>query len=552
MDSFNDSISFSAPAHSGHVVLLNHIKSQWHVSVLLPRLHLLSSAILTYAAVATLLACAGWLIFILFIRPKLSPHRHLPSPDQGWAMFGLLHEPNINELEHWIDTIPNDGLIRYFGLWNEERLFATSPDAVKDLLVKQPYAFVKPHLQFVLADNVTSTGLLILEGDVHRRARKAFNTAFNAERVDKSYPVMLNGVMQLVDKIAEQTAQDTDSKPAGQTSILRGVSAASVDIFGVWGLSRPFNALAEKPRSIGKAYIELLKTTKRGQLTLDVAAKIGPELALKLPLRAVKTMRSIMSLVRQTAEDVVAEHEHEDASKDDMLQVLINSNNFSHKELVDEVVHFLAAATETTAGSIVWGIHLLSRHRDMQSRLREEIHTHIPSIKCLTNDNISATLERMPYLNAVIRETLRFHSMNTILWRQCVSSTATIRSHHIPIGTKVTFSPWALQRDPAHWGPDARTFNPERWLLDPISGGADHSYSFLNFGAGPRRCIGETYAKVQMRCMFSALIGAFEWAPIDADKGSDVGEEIGDNHALTLFKILEGWKLRCVKVDEWL
>ncbi|KXS95116.1 hypothetical protein AC578_2891 [Pseudocercospora eumusae] len=514
-------------------------------------------SILTYAVYVSVLACASWLIFVLFIRQKFSPHRHLPSADQGWAIFRLLHEPNVNELEHWIDTIPNDGLIRYFGLWNEERLFAASPDAVKDLLVNQPYAYVKPHLQFVLANNVTSTGLLILEGDVHRRARKAFNPAFNAGRVHKSYPVMLNGVTQLVDKIAKQTAHETDSKPAGQASILRLVSAASIESFGLWGLSRSFDAFAEKPRSIGKAYIELLKTTKRGQMTLDAAAKIGPELALKLPLRAVKTMRSIMSLVRQTAEDIVAEHEHEAPPKDDMLQVLINSNNFSHKELVDEVVHFLAAATETTAGSIVWSIHLLSRHPDMQSRLRQEIHTHIPSIKCLTNDNnIPSTLERMPYLDAIIKETLRFHSMNTILWRQSISPTANLCGHDISIGTKITFSPWALQRDPAHWGgaaaADARTFNPERWLSDPISGGADHSYSFLNFGAGPRRCIGESYAKVQMRCMLSALVGAFAWAPIDGDKGSDVGEEIGDNHALTLFKVLEGWRLRCVEVDGWL
>ncbi|KAF7185238.1 Cytochrome P450 monooxygenase [Pseudocercospora fuligena] len=245
MDLFNDSVSFSAP-------MLHHITPKSEVSVLLPRLHLLSSAVLARAVFVSLLACVSWLMFVLFVRQKLSPHRHLPSPKQGWAIFRLLHEPNVNELEHWIDTIPNDGVIRYFGLWNEERLFAASPDAVKDLLVKQPYAYVKPHLQFVLADNVTSTGLLILEGDVHRKARKAFNPAFNAERVRKSYPVMLNCVSQLVDKIAKQTAQDTGSKPAGQAAITRLVSAASIDSFGLWGLSRSFNAFAEKPRSIGK------------------------------------------------------------------------------------------------------------------------------------------------------------------------------------------------------------------------------------------------------------------------------------------------------------
>lgn len=58
----------------------------------------------------------------------------------------------------------------------------------------------------------------------------------------------------------------------------------------------------------------------------------------------------------------------------------------------------------------------------------------------------------------------------------------------VPISkvTKIVFYPWTLNRDPAHWRPNARSFDPERWMSDR-SGGAAHDYSFLIFGAGPRR-----------------------------------------------------------------
>ncbi|PNP53269.1 hypothetical protein FNYG_15757 [Fusarium nygamai] len=353
----------------------------------------------------------------------------------------------------------------------------------------------------------------------------------------------------------------------GVASIVELVSAASIDIIGRFGFKTEFQTLEKigKGKStkgshdpkvrFGRAYIEMFKTTKRGQLTLRAASLIGPKIALKLPLRAVNTIHSIMNLVRATAEDVVAEHEanfvkYADDSDADMLTLIMRTGHFSHQDLVKQTVHFFAAATETVAGSTYWAIHLLSRHPDIQERLRKEIREHIPSPYSSSEQYVSQSqFHNLKYLNAVTNEVLRYHSINTLLWREPVEDT-TLMGEPIRKGTKIVFSPWALNRDPVHWGPDSRAFNLERWIDNP-TGGADHRCSFLTFGGGPRRCVSEQYARDQLSYLVTSLIGRYEFTPVDPCNGSDKGQEIGDNFALTLFKIYSGWKLNVRKVPGW-
>jgi cytochrome P450 len=68
-----------------------------------------------------------------------------------------------------------------------------------------------------------------------------------------------------------------------------------------------------------------------------------------------------------------------------------------------------------------------------------------------------------------------------------------------------------MQRSTALWGPDAGEFKPERWLNDMSGrGGAKSTYSWLTFGAGPKTCIGERFAKAELNCLLSSIFGRFE------------------------------------------
>ncbi|KAH7090192.1 cytochrome P450 3A19 [Paraphoma chrysanthemicola] len=525
------------------------------------------------------LAAGLWLYFLynILVVPRTSSLRHLPSPNQGSVWLRLFHEPRALEVEKWVDTIQHNGLFRYHGIFNRERIFVASPDAVKDFLTTSAYKFIKPELQWLLANNVTGTGLLILEGNAHKEARKGFNPAFSPAQMKKGFPSLWKLTIDTIDglpariKPTHSLSADTNVPDEGVVSIMKLIAAVSIDMFGKFGYGVPFDTLnnigpkksqksiqSKDPKDkFGRAYVELFKMTKRGQATLEAASLVGAKLALKLPIPAVRSMASIMGLVRQTAEDIVINHEkklssqdEKDKFDDDMLSIAMKSGNFTHQDLVTHTIHFFAAGTETTAATICWAIHLLSRHPDVQSRLRDEVRANITNTTGDLRDAVSdVQLRGLKYLNAVVQEVLRFHQPNTFLWRECIEP-ASIAGVPIPKGKVLVYSPWTLSRDPAYWGPDARSFRPERWL-ESTSGGAINPSSFLPFGAGPRRCIGEQFARDEMICLIAGMIGRYEFTPIAPEKGTDHGREIGDDFALTLFKIYESWELNVKKIPGW-
>ncbi|KAK8137028.1 hypothetical protein PG984_004968 [Apiospora sp. TS-2023a] len=521
---------------------------------------------------ATCAVLAGGLFFFciyyLYVRHLFSPFRKLPSPAQGPLWLRLLYEPRLPEIEHWIDTIPNDGLIRYHGLFNRERVFITSPEATREFLTTSAYKFVKPQLQYTLANLIAGRGLLILEGEEHKRVRKTLNPAFSPANLREWFPAQWKAAVDALGLIPRYTDLDVDYTPqqdgpqspfSGATTIQVPIAAASIDMVGHFGYGVDFGTIdsmstskfgsaakhsADKKKRFARAFIHMFKTTRHGQLSLEAASIIGPAIALRLPLRAVNTIKGIMGLFYDTIRDIVEDHERgaiqdEKPSKTppqgrtDLLSLAVRSGALSHPDLVEEGVHMTSAGTETLIGTTTWAMHLLSRHPEVQSRLREEIRAHIPSPYDNKDGVSQPDLRKLPYLNAVMNEVLRFHSVNGILWRECVEP-AVIAGTAIPKGTTMTFSPWALNRDPRHWGPSARVFDPERWVSDPTTGGADHAYSFATFGGGPRRCIRENYARDQLLCVLAAYVGRYELAPLGLQGGRGRAATTGRRLGVTL------------------
>jgi len=118
----------------------------------------------------------------------------------------------------------------------------------------------------------------------------------------------------------------------------------------------------------------------------------------------------------------------------------------------------------------------------------------------------------MPFLSAVCNETLRLYPPAPSTVRQAVVPT-TICGVPIAKGTLVTIPPWAVNRSRALWGADAAKFIPERWLEgnNAATGGADSPYAFLTFLHGPRSCIGQSFARLEMKCLLALLITRFSF-----------------------------------------
>jgi cytochrome P450 len=160
----------------------------------------------------------------------------------------------------------------------------------------------------------------------------------------------------------------------------------------------------------------------------------------------------------------------------------------SHRELIDEVMSIIVAGHETTAAVLnaVW--YLLSQHPQVEAKLHAEVDaTQLADLSL-------STLESLHYTQQVIQEALRLYPPVWVLTRRCVHAQR-LAGYQAPVGTDVFMSPYVVQRDPRHW-PEPDQFRPERFSAGAPS--AAHRFAFIPFSAGPRHCVGESFANYEM------------------------------------------------------
>lgn len=196
----------------------------------------------------------------------------------------------------------------------------------------------------------------------------------------------------------------------------------------------------------------------------------------------------------------------------DILSIAIESGGFSDEDLVNQMMTFLAAGHETTATALTWAMSLVAKHKDVQQRLRSELRdAHLPNIRDPDANMTPEMLDRIPYLNAVCNEVLRFIPPVPLTLRQA-SRDDYLLGQFIPAKTPVVISPHAVNLSPQLWGPDAHEFNPERWMGPgkANTGGAASNYAFMTFLHGPRSCIGQGFSKAEFACLLAGWVQAFE------------------------------------------
>jgi cytochrome P450 len=201
---------------------------------------------------------------------------------------------------------------------------------------------------------------------------------------------------------------------------------------------------------------------------------------------------------------------------------------------------------DTTANTLSWCCYELCRNPDIQDRVREEVLANITS----PNQSIRwGTLESLPLLNGVCEEAIRLYPTVPITFREAFAD-ATVAGHHIPKGTHVAISPYAVNRSFEFWGPTADQFRPDRWVnVDKNgdrtfdrNGGATSHFGVITFLHGPRTCVGKDFARIEMRCALAGLVGQFKLELQDPTK------EVLLGGGLTT-KPVGGMNLKLTKLD---
>jgi cytochrome P450 len=186
------------------------------------------------------------------------------------------------------------------------------------------------------------------------------------------------------------------------------------------------------------------------------------------------------------------------ASRDDILSLLVSArfedgSVMSDSELRDQLMTLLMAGHETTATGLAWAFDLLFRSPRVAERLRSEL----------------ARGDR-EYLDAVVDETLRIRPVVPWVGRELRAS-AELDGHELPEGAVVMPSIYLLHTRPDLY-PDPQDFRPERFLGEGPAPRPD-TYSWIPFGGGTRRCLGASFAQLEMRVVLRTVLERADLRP---------------------------------------
>lgn len=429
----------------------------------------------------------------------------------------------------WIESIPNDGLIRYKFILNSERLLPTSPKALTEVLVSKNYDFVKPIQLRLALSKVIGHGIILQEDADHRHQRKHMGPAFSTVHIKALYPVFWSKAKELAGELASgiiRSSSDGELSPA--IDVGEWAARATLDIIGIATMGQDFGCIRDPDNELSTCYrnlrnILLAKTTPGIKMLLSLLFSSGD-------LRLIRGHDDGLDAggvsVRRIARDLV--QKKKEARKKglspgiDILSILLQSDAFSDEELVDQAMTLLMAGHETTAATITWAMYALCRFPDVQTRMRQEIFEVFPSFlhdqMGDENTSVKDMIDRLPYLSAVCNEVLRLYPPGPRTIRMATKDT-TIVGQHVPKGTPVIISPWAINVSTELWGEDAARFKPERWMApgQATTGGARGSHAFLSFLAGPRSCLGNNFARGEFACILLAWVARFQVEFADPD-----------------------------------
>jgi cytochrome P450 len=204
---------------------------------------------------------------------------------------------------------------------------------------------------------------------------------------------------------------------------------------------------------------------------------------------------------------IVEERRAAQIDADDILGTMMRARDrdgqpMSDTQLAREGLTLVIAGHETTASLLNWVWYLLARHPQVEIRVFDEFRDLMPD-----GAPDFARLDQFSYTRQVIEEALRSYPPLWLMTRKTIRSDR-IGQYFVPAGTEIYISPYLLQRHPGLWQ-DPDRFNPDRFDPGSIDAGdaqLAHRLALCPFGAGPRNCIGEFYARVEMQIHLQTIV----------------------------------------------
>ena len=400
-----------------------------------------------------------------------------------------MYRPGRNPLEFFEGLARTYGDLAHVRLGGEHVFVVSDPRAIKDVLMTHNQNFTKSR-GLERTKRLLGQGLLTSEGAVHLRQRRLMQPAFHRERVAKYAATMVDYADRTRQRWADGAALDMSQEMNRLTLSVVGKTLFDTDV-------------ESQARDVGEALTGVMESFWTMMLPFSNVIE-------RLPLPHLRRSRQARARLDAIVYGLIRARRTTGEDRGDLLSMLLlaqdeedTGRGMTDVQVRDEAMTIFLAGHETTANALMWTWYLLSQSPDVERALHAEIDRvlgrRLPTV---------ADIASLPYVERVVTESMRLYPPAWIIGRRAIQPYA-IGGYTLPARSILIMSPWIVHRDARYYADPAR-FDPDRWM--PEFKASIPQFAYFPFGGGPRRCIGESFAWMELVLIVATVAQQWRFA----------------------------------------
>nr|WIL07239.1 cytochrome P450 family 714 subfamily E polypeptide 2 [Ipomoea batatas]GMD25242.1 cytochrome P450 714C2-like [Ipomoea batatas] len=397
--------------------------------------------------------------------------------------------------EPWQDKY---GEVFVFALGNTQILHVTQPEMVKEITTCTSLELGKPTYQAKERSSLLGKGILTSNGPYWAHQRKIIAPELYMDKVKGMIHIVQESTKTLIDSWKSRI--ESGGGTVADINIDPDMRSFSGDVIS----KACFGSNFPKGEEIFSKLRALQEAASKTSLAIIPGMRYIPTKRNREAWAIEKEIyNNILEMVKERSQS---------GNDQDLMQMILEGAKSSDGRLspdaidrfiVDNCKNVYLAGFETTAVSATWLLMLLAANPEWQQRIRAEVQSvsrgQIPD---------ADMIRKMKLLSMAINESLRLYPPVSVMSREALSDMK-FGNINVPKGVNIWTFVLPLHTDPKIWGPDSYEFNPERFA-NGITGACKFPYLYMPFGVGPRVCLGQNLALVELKILVSVILSNFE------------------------------------------
>jgi len=364
-------------------------------------------------------------------------------------------------------------------------VLATHPDTARDLL-KNDKQISKAPLKSSIIGGLAGNSIVFANGEEWRHQRQVLAPAFQFDNLKVLLPVILQKTNEALDLVPNNITFD----------VAPWINHFSLDSLGLASFGVDFRTLSVDCdfNEYYYAYKDLILYLRKA-----LRGRIPPYIVEWFPLPSVLKARKARDILLRMTQEIADRRKKGVALGEQkyLIDMMLEAH-LPYKDIQMNTFIFFLAGHESTAASLIWALSFLAEHKDIQTRLREEIDTVLQG-KQIEAENF----KDLTYLDMVIKEVLRYTSPISQTSSRKTDEDVKIGDYLIPKDTVIGLGIYAIHHNPEFW-PNPERFDPERF--NPQNTEKRHPYSYIPFAHGKRSCIGNNFSLIEQKVFLTTLM----------------------------------------------